>query len=64
MDKETLELIGLSAMIAGGGILVLAMVIGIAVMLQDKYGAIGLLFIPFFFFVIGAILYITNKSKE
>ena len=64
MDKEALELFGLTAMIAGGVILVLAMVIGIAVMLQDKYGAIGLLFIPFFFFVIGAILYIINKPKE
>ena len=64
MDKETLEIIGLSAMIAGGGILVFAMMMGIVVMFQDKYGAIGLLLIPFFFFVIGAILYIINKPKE
>ena len=64
MDKETLELIGLTAMIIGGGLLVFAMVIGIAVWFQDKYGAIGLLFIPLFLFVIGAILYITNKPKE
>ena len=64
MDSDDLKLFGGAAMIAGFLCIFIACIIIIAVCLADKHGPIGMLFIPFSFFIVGTIAYIIGKWKE